>query len=531
MEQDRHYDFIVIGSGFGGAVAAHRLTEKGYRVAVIEKGRRYHTTDFPKTNWNLRKSFWMPKLGLHGIQALTLLRHVLILHGTGVGGGSLVYANQLLMPPDDVLEKPEWGHEDWSERIKPFYQKAQQMLGVVRCPGIGNSDKVLREVGLEVRGEDSFHINDVGVFFGEPGETVKDPYFNGKGPDRTGCTLCGACMVGCPVGAKNTLDKNYLYLAEQAGAQIFPETEVVAVRPAVSGYEIQIQNTRGLFRRSQVFHADQVVFSGGVLGTVRLLLKCKQSGWLPDISDQLGRFVRTNSEAILAVETRDRETNWNDHIAITSGIYPDEETHIEMVRFNEGSDVMLALGTLLTDDGGRIPRWLRFLGNILRNPFQFLRFLWVPGQSTRNALLLAMQTIDNYIHLERRVRWWKLGSAALDSTLPPETERIPAYIPVANEVARRMAVKMDGFPRSSWFEVTMNAPTTAHILGGCAMAGSPETGVIGLDGRIFGYSGLYVVDGSVVPVNLNVNPALTITALAEYILSQMPEKAKGYNPA
>ena len=526
MQQDHHYDFIVVGSGFGGAVSAHRLTEKGFRVAVLEKGKRYRSTDFPKTNWNFKKSFWMPKLGLYGIQALTLLRHVLILHGVGVGGGSLVYANQLLVPPDNVLVKPEWGMDGWPEKIKPYYQKARQMLGVVRCPGIGNSDQVLREVGLEIRGEDSFHINDVGVFFGEPGQTVKDPFFGGDGPDRTGCTLCGACMVGCPVGAKNTLDMNYLYLAERAGAQIIPETEVISVRPVGEGYEIQTRRTSGIFNRIQIFYADQVIFSGGVMGTVKLLLECKENGWLPDISDQLGRFVRTNSEAILAVESRDRTTNWNDHIAITSGIYPDEETHIEMVRFNEGSDVLLALGTLLTDDGGRIPRWVRFLGNIIRHPFQFFRFLWVPGQSTRNALLLAMQTIDNYIHLERRPRWWKLGAASLDSILPPETERIPAYIPIANEVARRMAVKVDGFPRSSWFEVTMNAPTTAHILGGCAMADSSHTGVVGYDGRIFGYTGLYVVDGSIVPVNLNVNPALTITALAEYILSQMSEKVK-----
>jgi cholesterol oxidase len=332
-------------------------------------------------------------------------------------------------------------------------------------------------------------------------------------------------MIGCPVGAKNTLDKNYLHLAEKAGAQIISDTEVIGVRPNGSGYDILARKATGFLNGSQKkYQADRVVFSGGVLGTVKLLLACKQNGWLPAISDQLGRFVRTNSEAIISVETRDRSTNWNDHIAITSGIYPDEHTHIEMVRFNEGSDVLLALGTLLTDDGGRIPRWLRFLGNVLRHPLQFLRFLWVPGQSTRNALLLAMQTIDNYVHLEARPRWWNFGAIELDSILPPETERIPAYIPVANEVARKMATKMNGFPRSSWFEVLMNAPTTAHILGGCAMANTPEGGVVGHDGRIFGYPDLYVVDGSIVPVNLNVNPALTITALAEYILSQVPPK-------
>lgn len=518
MAGDENFDFIVIGSGFGGAVSALRLTQKGYRVAVLEKGLRYRSEDFPPTNWHLRKSVWMPRLGLLGIQALTLLQHVLVLHGVGVGGGSLVYANQLIVPEDSIFKQPAWGPGDWKERLAPCYAEASRMLGAVECPGVGNADLVLREVGKELRGEDTFHINPVGVFFGEPDKTVPDPYFGGEGPDRTGCRLCGACMIGCPNGAKNTLDLNYLYLAEKQGAKIFPETEVTAVRPLPDGrYEVQARSSHGLMRKKKTFTAGGVVFSGGVLGTVDLLYNCKQSGLLPDLSSRLGDVTRTNSEAILGVDSRDRTKNWNDHIAITSGIYLDGNTHIEIVRFNKGSDLLLAIATVLTDGGGKIPRILRFLGNILRHPYQFLRALWIPGQSERTSILLVMQSDENHL----RLRKTRLG---LVSQLSPDGKRIPAYIPIANQVTRKMAEKMKGYPKGSWFEVLLNAPSTAHILGGCVMGDTPADGVVDRQGRVFGYPGLYVADGSVVPVNLNANPALTIAALAEYFMSQIPPK-------
>jgi len=524
MENERPYDFIVIGSGFGGAVAALRLAQKGYRVAVPEKGKRYRTEDFPKTNWNVWKSIWMPRLGLYGIQALTLLRHVMVLHGTGVGGGSLVYANQLIIPQDEIFEKEEWGAGDWKARLTPFYAEAQRMLGVAPSPGVGNADEILRQVGIELRGEDTFHVNPVGVFFGEAGKSVPDPYFNGRGPERSGCKLCGACMVGCPVGAKNTLDKNYLYLAEQLGVEIYAECEVRGVRPEGNGYALLTRKSTGIAHPQRVFHARGVVFSGGVMGTVRLLMACKHKGFLPKLSERLGDFVRTNSEAILGVDSSDRTRDWNDHIAITSGIYADKETHIEIARYNKGSDAMYMLATVLTDGGGRVPRQVRFLGNILRHPIQFLRSLWVPGQSARTSVILAMQSTENYLTLRQRRRWWKFKGWSVDSELPPEGKRIPSYIPVANEVARRMAAKMNGYPKGSWFEVLLDAPSTAHILGGCVMADSAAEGVVDTQGRVFGYPNLYVADGSVVPVNLNVNPSLTITALAEYILAQVPEK-------
>ena len=518
MFEERNYDFIVIGSGFGGSVSALRLAQKGYKVAVLEKGLRYQAEDFPKTNWNLRKSIWMPKLGLLGIQSLTLLRHVLALNGVGVGGGSLVYANQLIVPDDSIFDKPGWGKGNWKQQLSPFYVEASRMLGAVTCPSIGNADHVLREVGIELRGEDTFHINPVGVFFGEPEKTVPDPYFGGEGPERTGCKFCGACMIGCPNGAKNTLDKNYLYLAEKLGVTIIPETEATEVRPLPNGgYMVTARSSHGPIRKERSFDAGGVVFSGGVLGTVNLLLHCKETGLLPNLSDRLGDFTRTNSEAILGEDSRDSSRDWNDHIAITSGIYPDAETHIEVVRYNKGSDVMYALATVLTDGGGKIPRFLRFVGNILRHPLQFLRGLWLPGQSARTSVILVMQSTENYLKLKKT-------RSGLTSVLPTDGKRIPTYIPIANQVTRRMAEKMNGFPKGSWFEVLLDAPTTAHILGGCVMAEKPEDGVVDQSGSVFGYPGLYVADGSVVPVNLNANPALTITALAEFFMDQIPVK-------
>jgi len=518
------YDYIVVGSGFGGSVSALRLAEKGYSVALLEKGRRYSTEDFPKTNWSLRKYLWMPKFGLYGIQMLTLLREVLILHGGGVGGGSLVYANQLLVPPDEVFLKPEWGPGDWKAKLAPHYGEAHRMLGANPSPRVGRSDEVLREIGKEFRGEDTFHINDVGVFFGEPGKAVPDPYFGGDGPERTGCTSCGACMIGCPVGAKNSLDRNYLYLAERLGTQVIPDTEVTGVRPVDGGYEVISRRSTGIVHGERGFRVKGVVFSAGVLGTLELLMRCKQKALLPDISSQVGKFVRTNSEAILGVKSRDKNVDWTDQIAITSGVYPDENTHVETVRYNKGSDALYGLLTVLTDGGGRIPRQIRFLGNILRHPIKFLRTLWPFGWAAHTPVILVMQTKENYLHFSYKRRWWRLGGFSMNSEIPEGAERSPAYIQVANEIAKRMAQKIGGDPLNMWSEVLLDAPTTAHILGGCVMGSSPDNGVVDLKGEMFNYPNLYVADGSVVPVNLGVNPSLTITAISEYIMSQIPAK-------
>lgn len=518
------YDYIIIGSGFGGSVSALRLAEKGYRVAVLEKGKRWKNKDFPKTNWNTRKYMWLPQLGCYGYQMLTQLKHVLIFHGGGVGGGSLVYANQLLVPPDEVFNRSEWGIENCKEKMMPCYEKAQKMLGANPSPQVGQADKCLQEVGKDIRGEDTFHKNDVGIYFGTPKETVEDPYFGGKGPDRVGCDFCGSCMVGCPSGAKNTLDKNYLHLAENLGVDIIPETEVLGVAPSNGGYEIYTRRSTGLFKTKKTFRSKGAVFSGGVLGSVKLLMKCKQKGLLPKISDQLGNFVRTNSEAILGVKSKDKETDWNDQIAITSGIYPDDTTHIEMVRYNKGSDVLLNLLTVMTGGGGKIPRIFRFLGNVLRNPVKFIKLLWPFGMASSTTIVLVMQTDENYLKLDYKPRWWRLGGYSMNSTVPRGLKRAPSYIPIANEVTARLAEKMKGEPLSMISEATLNASSTAHILGGCCMGETTEKGVVGLNGELFGYPNLFVADGSVVPANLGVNPSLTITALSEYIMEQFPKK-------
>jgi len=525
-DMDNHYDFIVIGSGFGGSVSALRLVEKGYRVLLVEKGRRYRPEDFPRTNWNLRKYLWMPAIGMYGIQCLTLLRHAFILHGAGYGGGSLVYANNLLVPPDRVLEDPGWGQGAWKETIMPYYEKAKRMLGAVPAASLGKADKLLREVGLEMTGEDSFHVNDVGVYFGEgPGVEAKDPFFGGEGPDRKGCTFCAACMIGCPENAKNTLDRNYLYLAEAKGLHVLTEHRVDRVEKGEKGgYRLLARKSTGLLRGRKILEADRVVFSGGVMGTVKLLLKCRTRGWLPDLSAALGDRVRTNSEAILNVRADDPEAEYSDNIAITSGIYPDGDTHIEVVRYNRGSDVMGTLLTLLTDASERVPRFVLLLGNILRHPLRFAGGLIPWRWGARSSILLVMQTLDNHIRFRWRRRWWRLGGRSLNSETAPGAERTPGYIPIANETARRMAEKIGGQPQSAWTEVLFNVSSTAHILGGAVMGTREEDSVCGLNGEVHGYPGLYIADGSTIPVNLGVNPSLSITALSEYIMDAIPDK-------
>lgn len=510
-------DVLIIGSGFGGAVSALRLAEKGYRVVVLERGRRYRTEDFPRTNWSLRRYLWLPRFGLYGIQVLTFLRHALVLHGTGVGGGSLVYANTLIEPEADVFDRPEWGGGGWHERLQPHYAEARRMLGAVPCDGTGRTDELLREIGIELRGHDTFEVNDVGVFFGDPDVAVPDPFFDGAGPERKGCTRCGACMIGCPVGAKNTLDKNYLWLAERLGVRIVTETEALGIRPADEGYEVDSRRSIGWGRPRHTWRAGRVIVSGGVVGSTKLLLRSQAAGWLTDISSQLGRRVRTNSESILAAEADD-DADWVDHVAITSGIMADERTKVEMVRFNRGSDSLFWLRTPLTDGGGRVPRPLRLLGNVLRHPIQSLRALWPFGSAARTGIVLAMQATDG--HLDLRYRRRVLGGDTLRSRLPEGQEPPVSYLPAANEVTRRLAERMKGTPWNTWPEVLYGAPTTAHILGGCCIGDSPETGVVNHEGEVFGHPGLYVVDGSVIPANLGVNPSLTITAIAEYMMSR-----------
>ncbi len=525
MSQQKKYDYIIIGSGFGGSVSALRLVEKGYSVLMLEQGKEYHTEDFPKTNWNFRKYFWLPKLGLYGIQAMTLLKDVFILHGAGVGGGSLVYANNLLVPPDNVFENENWGIPDAKNTLTPFYHTAQKMLGATPCESIAESDEIVKQCANENQRGDTFHVNDVGVYFGDPDTTVPDPYFNGQGPDRTGCTFCGGCMVGCRVGAKNTLDKNYLHLARSRGVQIQAETQVLDIKHENEEFLIRTRKTTGVWKKTKEYSAYGIVVSAGVLGTTKLLFSCKTRGSLPKISNQLGNRVRTNSEALVGAKSNRKDVDFSKGLAITSGIYPDNVTHIEAVRYGRGQDSMSSLATVLVGGHPTIPRPLLFLGTIIRKPIAFIKSLYPFNWAHRTVILLVMQTIDNYLKLNFRRRWWRLGGYSINSNWNTK-KKVPSYIPVANQYAKQIAKKIDGDAFSVLPEVMFDTSSTAHILGGCTMGKNAEEGVIDFSGKVHGYDNLYVIDGSVIPVNLGVNPSLTITALAEYIMDKFPSKTE-----
>ncbi|MFT4704434.1 MAG: cholesterol oxidase [Bradymonadia bacterium] len=527
------YDYIIVGSGFGGSVAAHRLTEKGYSVAVIEQGRRYTTEDMPKSNWDLRKAIWAPSLGLRGTLAITTLKDVVIFHGAGVGGGSLVYANTHLEPLDAFYTDPIWADlADWRTELAPHYEEAKRMLGSVTSPQIFETDRVLQEV-LEEEGQgETFVPHTVGVFFGEQGETVPDPYFDGEGPDRTGCTFCGSCMIGCRVGAKNTLDKNYLYFAEKRGAQVIADTRVCDVRPlatdagealGTAGYEVVTQSRTAFgWGRKKSFFAQNVVFSAGVLGTVKLLMQCKVSGSLPNLSPALGTYVRTNSESIQGVQVP--EKNISRGIAISSGGFTSEGTHIEMVRYGEFADAMAPLTTVHVG-GGRLPRQLYFIAAALKRPFQFLKqFVWPFGWSRRTAIVLAMQATDTSMELRYERKWYWPFSRSLSSDWGERTPP-PTFMPDVHRITQKIAEKMGGEPGSILPEVALDTTTTAHILGGCPMGADQSQGVINDRHEIYNYPGLFVADASAIPANLGVNPTLTITAMTERAMSLIPDKA------
>lgn len=520
------FDYIVIGSGFGGSVSALRLAEKGFSVAVIERGKRWEKQDFPKTNWNVHKFVWMPKLFCYGIQAFTFLRDTMILHGCGVGGGSLVYANTLLVPPDEIFHDPRWQSlGDWQADLAPHYATAQRMMGVATACCQTTTDHMLHEIAQDLGRGETFHPTEVAVFFGEPGKTVPDPYFEGAGPDRAGCTLCGGCMTGCRHNAKNTLDKNYLFFAEQQGVQVIPETEIRNIQQLPNGdYELDAsRSTNRFFKRRRTLRCHGIVASAGVMGTVPLLMNCKANGSLGRISDQLGRFVRTNSEAIVGSTSRQRDVDFSQGIAIASGFRPDDKTQIEMCRYGAGHDFMSLICTVLTPGGPPWPRWMRFIGQSLCHPLAFLRLLNPIGWARRSGILLVMQSLPNHMSLKLRRRWyWPFGKRV--TSIWDSPEKVPKYIPVANDAAERLAKKMDGDASASLTEVVFNLSTTAHVLGGCPMGRDENEGVIDKHGQLFGYENFYVADGSIIPVNLSVNPSLTILALSEWIMSHVPPK-------
>jgi cholesterol oxidase len=523
------FDYIVIGSGFGGSVSAMRLSQKGYKVAVIEAGKRFNPTDFPKNNWNFKKYFWFPKLFCYGIQRINILRHVLILSGSGVGGGSLVYANTLYVPLKKFFDHPTVQKIGGVEALMPYYEIAKKMLGVVETPKTFSGDEYLKKTAELMGFGESFRPTPVGVFFGEPNKEYDDPYFEGEGPKRTGCNFCGNCMVGCRFNAKNTLDKNYLYFAEKLGCTIIPETQVVKIVPlsedGSDGYEIHTRSTTGfLGYPKKVFRTKGVVLSAGVLGTMKLLFKMKQKKIMPNISNRLGHFVRTNSESIIGVTSKRKDVNFSEGIAIASSVFPEEETHIEAVRYGKGSDAMNSLAApVLVDGGGIVPRQIRFLLAILRHPFQSLRMMVPFGFAHRSIILLVMQTVDNYIKIKYKRTLYFPFKKVLTSELD-QGGKPPSYIPIANEFARKLSKLIDGIPRSSINEVLLDIPMTAHILGGACIGETPEEGVINLQNQLFGYKNFYVCDGSMIPANLGVNPSLSITAFTERAMSFIPPK-------
>ncbi len=515
------YDVLVVGSGFGGSVTALRASEKGYRVGVIESGRRFGPDDFAKTSWNLRKYMFMPALGLRGIQRLNILKDVVILSGAGVGGGSLVYSNTLYEPRDPFYVDPQWGDiTEWKQELAPHYKMAKKMLGVAKVPYDTPADEVMRKLAKELKVEDTFKYTDVGIFFGEPGKKVADPFFGGFGPERSGCVQCGGCMVGCRHGAKNTLDKNYLYLAEKFGAKIYPETKAVDLWALPGGgYAVKtIRPGSWFFNREKTLTAEQVVFSAGVLGTMRLLMKLKDEKRLPNLSDRLGDVVRTNSEAIVGATARKvPDFDLTKGASITSSIFPDENTHIEPCRYPKGSNTMGLLSTMMVDGGGKIPRQVKFLLRVITHPREFIASLSVRRWSERAVILLVMQSIDNSMKLVR-----KRGFLTTRRGSKPA----PTYLPIANKASRIVAKELDGDAWGSWGEALLDIPTTAHIIGGACIGKSADEGVIDPYHRIYGHPGLYVADGSAISANLGVNPSLTITALTERAMSFWPNKGE-----
>jgi cholesterol oxidase len=523
------YDWLVIGSGFGGSVSALRLAEKGYSVGVLECGRRFRDGELPRSTWDLRRYFWAPRIGLRGIFRLSIFKDVSVVSGSGVGGGSLGYANTLYVPPSDFFEDSQWGDlEDWESTLAPHYETAQRMLGVVVHENDDPADRLLREFGEELGVGDTYRKTPIGVFLGEPGETVPDPYFGGEGPERTGCIACGRCMVGCPHGAKNTLVKNYLWLAENRGAEVMAERTVTDVRPlgaadGSDGYAVSSERSGVLpGRGSRTLTAGGVVVAAGPLGTNKLLQRCRLGGSLPRISERLGELVRTNSEMILAVTVpEDYPEDLTKRVAISSSIYPDPHTHIETVTYGQAGNSMHTLYTLLVGDGTRVTRPLKLLSQILRHPVKFAKVLWPRNWSRRTIIVLVMQTLDNAIALRPKLK--RSGEVRLQTEQDPERPN-PTFIPVANEAAEWLAERTGGIAQSALSEALMNVPTTAHILGGAVIGHGPEDGVIDSRQRIFGYENLLVCDGAAVPANVGVNPSLTITALAEHAMSSVPAK-------
>jgi len=516
------YDYIIVGSGFGGSVCALRLSKKGYKVLVVEKGKWFKAKDFPKTNWNFRKWLWMPSLRFFGIMKLTIFKHVAVLSGTGVGGGSLVYANTLPFPKSTFFKTGSWSNlHDWENELAPYYKEALKMLGATKTPKLFDGDIGLKKVAQKLGMEDKFDATNVAVYFGEENITKDDPYFEGMGPERTGCNYCGACMTGCRNNSKNTLDKNYLYLAQKYGAKILAENEVYDVSPintkdGANGYEISIKTSTKFFTKRKKVKSKRVIFSGGVLGTIKLLLKLKTSS-LPNISNRLGQDIRTNNETLVSVSSLEKDKNYSRGVAIGSILDTDENSHLEIVRYAEGSNAWKLLHLPYVTGRNIFSRLAQVLVLLIKSPIKYFKIYVVNSWAKKTVVLLFMQTLDSTLQFKRNIFGF------MSSTISTGKKPTP-FIPESIKLIKEYSKAVNGVSTSFALETLAGIPSTAHILGGAVMGENPSEGVIDKDNKVFGYMNLYIIDGAMISANPGVNPSLTITAIAERAMAQILSK-------
>jgi cholesterol oxidase len=524
MPENLDYDYIIIGSGFGGSVAAHRLIEKGYSVLVIEKGKEWNCDDFPETNWNLRKWLWLPGFRFFGFFKMTFMRHVGILSGVGGGGCSLVYANTLPRLDKNLFNSGNWkGISDWAKELEPHYLEAERMLGATPNPKLYDADLALQKVSVKKGKDAEFEPTRVAVFFGEPEKTVPDPYFNGEGPEREGCSFCGACMTGCRHNAKNTLDKNYLYLARKKGVKVLSESRVRAIQTigkddGSEGYRVRYRRSTGvILAKKREATARGVILAGGVLGTVRLLLNMRKSK-LKHLSPHLGNSIRTNNESLVLVHSKDKSKDFSKGIAIGSIFPPDKDSHIEAVRYGSGSGFWKMLGVPLTHGSNVLVRMSKLFWGLITRSRGWLRIYSSRNFAKESMILLFMQHLDSTVRFRKGL--FNLRSSMSEGKAPS------AFMQISKDLAENTAEEINGRPFVMATEALTGTPTTAHILGGCVIGTDRSNGVIDKDQKVFGYKNMLVCDGSAISANPGVNPALTITAMSELAISKIPEKNK-----